>query len=198
MLERHPIDDQSGVALKNMKRRVETRGFQALKSESDRVFYSPMASSVPMTASYIMEQRDDGTKRVEMIDYLNASTYRRNSEKFQEHEDHVEFIFSFLQRLIIEELEGNQLARMQFRDVYANILNPMIDDFRKKLFAHEHSSFYKQAALALESFIELERLYLDIAKTGADARSRVPGQKEEEKPMRTQAGCLRMQYEECS
>lgn len=198
MLASHPFDKQSGVALKNMKRRVETRGYQPLKNEIDKVFYNPMAVTVPMTASYIQEQRDDGAKRVEMIDYVNATPYRRNSEQFTEHEDHIEFIFGFLQRLIIEELEGDTAAGELFRTVFANVLNPMIDEFGEKLSCHTHSSFCRQAALVLESFMELERLYLDIPRPGANPKARYVVRNPEKQQPRTQAGCLRMHYQECS
>lgn len=197
-LSTHPIDEQSELAFKNMKRRVQTRGFEALKNESDRVFCNPLLGSVPMTASFILEQRDDGHKRIEMIDYLQQSSFRRNSGEYKEHEDHIEFILLFLQRLILQEMEGNEEAEKLFRNVFAHILNPMVDEFQRRLANHEQSSFYRQAVIAFESFIEFERVFLDVGQPLPVQQQQTVPKANLNQEQRTQAGCIRMQHEEYS
>lgn len=164
LLQQNPIDEQSEKALSNMKRRLAKGGYAALQNECDRVFYSPTTSLVPMTASYYHEQRDDGHKRVEMINYVLESKFRRNAETFKEHEDHIEFVMQFLQKLLNEEVQGDTAARHLSVKVFANILNGMVDEFADNLFRHKKSFFYKQVVLALRSFIDFERVYLNISK----------------------------------
>ncbi len=157
-----PMDERSGKALANIKRRLDGGGYSALKKENDRIFYDPTSTFVPMTASYYAEERDDGAKRLEMIGYVLESKFRRNAAHYHEHEDHIEFILLFIQRLIDLEIQGEGFARQLATKVFTHILNPMIDQFANALLQHETSFFYKQAALALQSFIEFERLYLNI------------------------------------
>lgn len=164
ILHQNPIDEQSEKALSNMKRRLAKGGYAALHQECDRVFYSPATAFVPMTASYYHEQRDDGRKRVEMINYVLESKFRRNKGMYKEHEDHIEFVMQFLRKLIDDELEGNTAAPLLATKVFAHILNEMVDEFADNLFHHEQSFFYKQVVLALRSFIEFERLYLNIPR----------------------------------
>ena len=108
LLRENPIDEQTANALANLQRKLKKGGYAALKNESDRLFYSPATAFVPMTASYYTEQRDDGNKRMEMINYIAESKFRRNTDTYKEQEDHIEFVFLFLQKLIEEELHGDQ------------------------------------------------------------------------------------------
>lgn len=164
ILSQNPIDEQSELAFANMQRRIAKTGYDGLWKENNRVFCSPAFSPVSTTASFYNDGRDDGPKRVQMIDYVLKSKYRRNSDSYKEHEDHVEFVMLFLQKLIEEELGGNGQARKLATEVFSNILNTMIDEFTDNLFNHEQSFFYKQVALALRSFTEFERLYLNVGK----------------------------------
>lgn len=164
ILRRNPMDEQSEKALSNMQRRLAQGGYAALQKECDRVFHSPTTVFVPMTASYYHEQRDGGRKRVEMIDYVLKSKFRRNAETYKEHEDHIEFVMRFLQQLIVAELQGDTAARLLAAQVFSNILNEMVDEFADNLFRHEQSFFYKQVVLALRSFIDFERIYLNISR----------------------------------
>lgn len=162
VLSENPMDEQSRIALSNMKRRLQKSNLAKLLKENHAIFYNPTSVSVPMTASFFDEGRDDAQKRVEMIDYVQESKFRRNAESYKEHEDHIEFILLFIQKLIEEDLKGDTKANDLAIKVYKNILNPMIDEFIDKLIEHQQSFFYKQAALAFRSFTEFERLYLDI------------------------------------
>ncbi len=164
ILSTSPIDEQTEKALINIKRRIKKGGYIAVKMESDRIFFNPTTTFIPMTASYYIEHRDNGNKRIEMINYVFESKFRRDTDQFKEHEDHIEFILLFIQKLIHEELEGDTSAPILARKVFSHILNEMIDDFSLNLFNHEKSFFYKQIALALRSFIDFERLYFNVQK----------------------------------
>ena len=68
--------------------------------------------------------------------------------------------FLFLKTLIEEEIKGQEYAQCLAREVFEQILNPMIDTLSEKVFNHENSLFYKNAAIVLRSFAEFERLFL--------------------------------------
>ena len=82
LLSENPIDEQTAKALPGITKRLQEGGYPALKEESDQVFYNPTTTFVPMTASYYYEQRDDGSKRREMINYLLESKFRRNASEY--------------------------------------------------------------------------------------------------------------------
>ena len=196
LLSKNPIDEQSEKAFSNMQRRLLKGGFSALKKENDRVFCDPTTTFVPMTASFYHEQCDNGNKRIEMIDYLLQSRFRRNDDVFKEHEDHIEFIMSFIRQLIEQELEGDESCRELALKVFGNVLNNMVDSFGDRLFRHEKSFFYKQAVLAFRSFIEFERMYLNLGKPeGSDQTGRERTVLEKERDMSRE--CIKLSSNEC-
>ncbi len=162
LLSSHPINDLSAVLLYEMQQTVDTEGYEGLKKESDQIFFSPTTTMLPTTASYYFERRDDGSQRLMMIDYILQSKFRKNAEEFKENEDHIEFILLFIQRLIEDELNGNEEAGKLAKDVFANILDGMIDQFSENVINHEKASFYRNTAVLLNSFVEMERQYLEI------------------------------------
>jgi len=186
LLLAHPVNDLSGVLLYEMQKIVAVEGFTGLKQESDQIFFSPTTTMLPTTASYYFERRDDGNQRVMMIDYILQSKFRKNADEFKENEDHIEFILLFLQRLIEDELNGNEAAGKLAKEVFANILDGMIDQFSENVFHHENARFYKHAAVLLNSFIDLERQYLEIEHdTAVETKDMTrPGLRKEKLPPR--------------
>ena len=164
MLAQNPLDDSSVLAFSNMQNLLISGGYEKLKEESDTLFFSPYSAFIPVTASFFLEKRDDGKKRLEMVNYVLSSNVRRDTEKFKELEEHVRFIVLFLQKMIEEEIAGNEKSAQLVREVFVNILNPFIDDFIGALYIHEDSQFYQELAVIMQSFIALERLYLDVKK----------------------------------
>ncbi len=196
ILSTNPIDESTERALTNIKRRLNKGGYLALKKESDRIFYNPTTTFIPMTASYYIEQRDDGKKRIEMTNYVFESKFRRNSDEYKEHEDHIEFILLFIQKLIHEELAGDNSAPILAKKIFVHILNEIIDDFSLNLFNHETSFFYKQVALALNSFVDFERLYFNVqkpAETKADRLAK-PNIKKEKQHSKE---CIKLGHDGC-
>lgn len=159
-----PADDLTAETLQDMKTFMAEKGFDGLKDESDQVFFSPSTTFVPMTASFYYEKRDDGSQRLEMIEYVLQSGFRRNEENFKENEDHLEFMLIFIQQLLMDELDGNAKAAELSKKVFANILNGIIDTIAENVYLHEKSVFYKHVAILLSSFVEIERQLLDISR----------------------------------
>ncbi|CAG37713.1 TorD/DmsD family molecular chaperone [Desulfotalea psychrophila] len=161
-LSNAPIDDQTGVALTLLKESLESGGYSGLKNENDMVFFSPTTSFTPMTASYYSEERDDGKKRVEMMNYVLQSKFRRNSDEYKENEDHIEFICLFMQKLIYDELQGEKHSQCLGKNIFKDILNDMLNPLCQRLAEHENSHIYGQVAIILKSFADIERLFFDI------------------------------------
>lgn len=174
VLAQNPLDEESKRAFSNMQNLLISEGYALLKEESDTIFFSPYSAFIPVTASYFLENRDDGKKRLEMVNYVFSSNFRRDTEKFKELEDHVGFVMLFLQKMIVEELAGNEKSAQLAREVFVNILNPFVDDFIGALYIHEDSHFYQELAVIMHSFIALERLYLDVKKPLKEKEDEVP------------------------
>lgn len=162
VLIENPIDESTAESLKKIRQFLHENGYDFLKKESDTIFFNPVNSCIPMTASYYFDNRDDGTKRVEMIDFILESKFRKNGDEFKENEDHIEFILLFIQKLIDEELAGDESSASLSKRIFQNILNDMINEFAQNLFSHKMSNIYKEVAIVLRSFSDFERLYLDI------------------------------------
>ena len=157
ILSQNPLDSNSEKALLEMKEMLDNKGFIALKDESNIVFYSPSTAYIPMSASFYCEARDDGKKRQEMLELVNLSNFRRNSEKYKDNEDNIAFIFNFMSHLIQNTLEGDAHSEKITRGVFENVLNKIVDQFAINVHKHENSDFYKNMAIVLKVFIEYER-----------------------------------------
>ncbi|QKF81795.1 TorD/DmsD family molecular chaperone [Halarcobacter ebronensis] len=157
-LSKSPIEENSKSAFENIENFLKKENAQELLlDENNNIFFSPSTTFIPMTASFYIEDRDDGKKRVEMTNIVLKSKFRRDSQNFKEAEDHICFIFSFLQKLLNDENEDEIIL-----EVFSNILNGMIDEFIESLHSHECSEFYKDIAVLLKVFIELERALLNV------------------------------------
>lgn len=163
ILRKNPIDQESGKALDSLYLSLQRDKYASLKDESDLIFYNPLTSIVPMTASFYSEGRDDGHKRVEMINYLIQSPFRRDSKKYRENEDHIEFSCLFMSYIIEEELHGKEYAMDLSKNVFISIFNEMINPFFETLFGHEKSVFYRHVAIIARSFFDFERVFFDVA-----------------------------------
>jgi len=161
-LNKNPIDENSKLAFENIKEYLQEDGLKKLKEENNNLFFSPSTTFIPVTASYYEEDRDDGQKRVLMASYVLKSKFRKDESTFKEPEDHISFIFVFLQKMVEQNINKNKVQLVE--DTFENILNPIIDRFIENIYTHENSYFYKNIAIVLKVFMELERVYLDIKK----------------------------------
>ena len=142
-----------------------SHGISHLQQEVNEVFFNPYTQFIPVTASYYLEDRDDGKKRLQMVEYLLSSKFRKDSENFHELEDHIGFIMLFMQKLLEANIEGDEKSSQISNDVFTNILNPFIDQFIFTLHEHPNSDFFKEIAILLRSFVAFERAFLNVAPT---------------------------------
>lgn len=159
-LEKKPIEENSSNALKEMNSFLLENSLNTLKEENNELFFSPSTTFIPLTASFYDEGRDDGKKRLEMIDFLLESNFRKNNLTFEQSEDEISFILKFLENLI-EENKSLQINNL-FKETFENILNNFVDEFIDNIYNHESSVFYKNVVILFKVFIEMERNLLSI------------------------------------
>ncbi len=156
-LSEAPINEDAKKALDAMREFLK-QGYEALKEEQNEVFYSPVTSFVPMSASFYDEKRDDGKKRIKMISLMKQAGFVKD-ESFKDSEDHVGFIYAFMFTLL-SSLKAQDIELS--KEVFKDILNPFADEFTQRIYIHEKSGFYKYVAVLLDVFMKLERLNYGI------------------------------------
>ncbi|WP_024956006.1 TorD/DmsD family molecular chaperone [Sulfurospirillum arcachonense] len=170
VLNQNPLDEYSNNAFNIMKKILEESGEKALQDESNLVFFSLTTQTIPVSASFYDESRDDGKKRVEMSEYVLKSKYRKDTSTCKESEDHIGFILSFMHKLIEEEISGDKDSALLAREVFINILNAMVDEFMQNVYQHEESVFYKQLVISMKVFIDFERMFYDVKEPEKKSR----------------------------
>ncbi len=164
MLLQNSMDENSKKALENMSSIIRVKGNKFLIDEYDGIFYDLTCDPVPTTASFYEEDRDDGKKRILMVDYVLQSNYRRDTQKYTDLEDDIGFILSFMQKLILDEINGDEKAGFLEKEVFEKVLNNFVDEFIENVYMHENSAFYQEVTLLLKVFVEFERVFLNINK----------------------------------
>ncbi len=164
ILKNSAIDEHAEKSLENMDRIIKSQGLSFVSKEYDAIFYDLSSDPVPTTASFYEEERDDGKKRLMMVEYVLKSKYRKDSEKFSDLEDDAGFIFSFMNRLILDEIDNDKDAKELEREVFEKVLNEFVDEFIENVYMHDNSAFYQEVALLLKIFIEFERVFLGVKK----------------------------------
>lgn len=164
ILSKNPLEVNSEECLFKMKLFLENKGFEGLKQESNLVFFSPSTTYIPVSASYYDEARDDGRKKIEMLNYVLESKFRRDDSVYKEAEDNIGFILNFMQKLLETSLQDDSNSSEIANKVFKNVLNETIDPFLTNIYNHENAEFYKNLALLLKVFIEIERQYYSLTK----------------------------------
>lgn len=164
ILSKNPLEGNSEECLSKMKLFLENKGFEGLKQESNLVFFSPSTTYIPVSASYYDEARDDGRKKIEMLNYVSESKFRRDDSIYKEAEDNIGFILNFMQKLLEASLQEDSNSSEIAKRVFENVLNEAIDPFLTNIYNHENAEFYKNLALLLKVFIEIERQYYSLTK----------------------------------
>ncbi len=164
VLKENPLDDATGVALTNLSEVIKSDSNVKFISEFDDIFHSPESSTVRTTASYYDEQIESGKKRVEMQNFLGKTKIRRDEKTYTDYEDHVGFIFAVLSELAQEISDGKIEYKNTAHCIFEQILNDFVDEFAKELYEHENAVIFKDIVVVLNSFITLERLYLEVSK----------------------------------
>lgn len=123
------------------------------QKEQNAVLFDLSFVNVPQTASFFDEGRDDGKKRVEVINILKKAHLAIDA---QLSEDYIGLIFALASRLLGEQKA--QLAGELF-----GVINGFADEFCEILREHDNSKFFTAYANILASFVTLEREFLSLA-----------------------------------
>lgn len=199
ILRESPIDTNSGKALEKISELLDSTSNVTLLQEYDEIFHSPVSKNIRTTASYYDEGIESGKKRVEMINFVAKTKLRRDEKKYHEYEDSVGFIFSLMAQLSDLIAQGEKEYENTVHCIFAQILNEFIDEFSKDLYEHECAVLYKELIVVLYSFVEFERLYLEVSKpvpkqrVEKDQSCEVEEISEEEKARRARNKALKAQ-----
>lgn len=164
LLKQNPLDANSGKALENLDKLLDKTSNVKLHEEFDEIFHNPTTKNIRTTASFYDEGLESGKKRVEMINFLAKTKIRRDEKKFHEYEDSVGFIFSLMAQLSDLVAQEEKVYENTVHCIFSQILNEFIDEIAKEVYEHEASTLYKELMVVLHSFIEFERLYLEVSK----------------------------------
>lgn len=164
IVKNNPLDSSSAQAFLNLSNKLQKDSNVALLQEYDDIFHNPETKQVRTTASYYDEQVESGKKRVQMIDFLAKTKIRRDEKKYSEYEDNIGFIFAVLSELAHLVSEGQEQYKTVQHCMFADVLNEFVDEFSKEVYEHEKADIFKDVIVALLSFMEFERLYLQVSR----------------------------------
>ncbi len=164
LVKENALDESSAKAFENISSKLQKDSNVVYVQEFDNIFYNPQTTSVRTTASYYDEGVESGKKRVQMLDFLAKTKIRRDEKNYTEHEDSIGFIFAVLSELAVLVSEGEESYKTLQHCIFAEILNEFVDEFSKIIYEHESADIFKDVIVALLSFMEFERLYLDVSR----------------------------------
>ena len=164
ILKDNALDEESQKALEKIYEMLDKTSNQSLIEEFDDIFYNPNGKKIRLTASYYSEGVESGKKRVEMIGFVAKTKLRRDEKNFHEYEDSIGFILSFMAELSNLLANGEEAYENISHCVFSQILNEFVDEFAKEIYEYENYKIYKELMIALHSFIEFERVFLDVNK----------------------------------
>ena len=99
-----------------------------------------------------------------MIEFIAKTKLRRDENSYFEYEDSIGFIFSLMAELSDLLANGQIEYENTVHCIFAQILNDFIDEFAKDVYESKNSKIFKELMVVLHSFIEFERLYLEVSK----------------------------------
>ena len=152
-LATQPIGEDDAAAFET----ILSFDFEAFKREQNDVLFDFSYANIPLTASFYHEGRDNGPKRMAVIDLLKKTPYRRDEEKSHNvPEDYLGFIVRFAATLL--EGDRSEIAG----ELFAGVTNDFADEFAEMLAAHKNAVFFKAYARLFANFIALERSILGL------------------------------------
>lgn len=164
VLKENPLDESSQQAISHILEQLDASSNVQLLQEYDDIFNNPSSKNIRLTASFYDEGVESGKKRVEMLQFLAKTKIRRNEKEFYEYEDSVGFIFTLMAELIELILNNESEYKNTTHCIFAQVINEFIDEFAKEVYEHKHANIFKNLMILLHSFIEFERLYLEVSK----------------------------------
>lgn len=196
-LKAQSLDKGSQEAFENLFSKLGKDSNIKFLSEFDEIFHNPQSYNIRTTASFYDEGIESGKKRVEMLNFLAKTKIRRDEKKFYEYEDSVGFIFAVMSELIELTIDGKNEYENTIHCIYEQILNEFVDEIINEIYTHPKADIYKDLMVVLNTFVEFERLYLDVSKPAPKdkeekiACSNEPEISEEEKERRARNKALK-------
>jgi len=164
LLKQNPLDENSKYALEQISNQLDSTSNTTLMQEFDDLFYNPATAKIRLTASFYDEGLESGKKRVEMLQFIAKTKIRRDEKNFYEYEDSIGFIFTLLSQLCDLVANGDESYVDTIHCIFEQVLNGFVDDVASEIYEHNIANIYKSLMVVLHSFIELERLYLEVSK----------------------------------
>lgn len=180
ILKENPLDKGSAVAFEEIRKVIKSDSNIEFMKEFDAIFHSPETQTLRTTASYYDEDIESGKKRVEMQNFLAKTKIRRDEKAYSDYEDHIGFIFSVMSELSELIANGEEQYKNTAHCIFDQILNQFVDRFAKELYEHESSDIFKHVVILLKSFIEFERVYLEVQTPVLQAIPVIPKLQEED------------------
>jgi len=162
-LKANPLDTLSAEAFESLYTMLPSSSNVVLMKEFDTLFYAPETKTIRTTASYYAEGVENGRKRLEMQNFMAKTKIRRDEKNFSDYEDNIGFIFAVIAELSALTANGEEVYQNTAHCIFEEILNGFVDQFAKNLYEHPQAEIYKNVAVILKSFIEFERIYLDVS-----------------------------------
>jgi TorA maturation chaperone TorD len=163
ILKENPIDKTSEKALKEIRLLISSDSNVAFMREFDEIFHSPNSMNIRTTASYYYEHVESGKKRIEMQNFLAKTKIRRDEKAYCDYEDSVGFIFTVMSELSELIANGEAQYKNTSHCIFEEVLNGFIDDFARELYEHKSANIFRHLVVLLKSFIEFERIYLEVS-----------------------------------
>ncbi len=170
-LKQNPLDSESEKALENLYQLLDSTSNSAVGLEFDDMFHNPISETVRQTASFYDEGVESGKKRLEMVNFVAKTKFRRNEKEFYEYEDSIGFIFSLMAELSDLIARGETSYENTAHCIFAEILNEFVDQFLAEVYEHPSAKIYKELIIVLHSFIAFERLFLNVSKPQSKEKS---------------------------
>lgn len=171
-IKTNPLNDDVFLAVDKLLNSIDTQGYEILIDEYDAIFHGFGNRAIAKSASFYEEGIEFGKKCIQTREFLAKTTIRRDEQNYKDPEDSVGFLFVFMYELIKNTIEGNREYENIQHCLFAEIINPFIDQFIEELFGHLGAKNYKDIAIIMGAFMEFERLYFEVEKVQLQDKKR--------------------------
>lgn len=151
IIEKAEIDENFRASSRRIREAILSNE-ESVILEYDRLFHAP-PNPIRNTISFYSEGYDRGVSALNIKKLLHKSDIRRDEEKFRESEDNFGFLFTLMAEFI--RSDNDELAE----EIFKNYINLYTDEFIKAIYNHENSDIFKDAAILLDGFMDLERIF---------------------------------------
>ncbi|MDL0088536.1 TorD/DmsD family molecular chaperone [Campylobacter gastrosuis] len=160
IIKDYAIDDESHEAINDL---IKNFSQNQLSDEYDEVFHAP-PKPLHNTFSFYDEGYSAGSALVKIRQILAKTSIRKNEIDFKENEDNIGFVFALMSDFISKILAGDESYKERENELFVQIINPFIDEFLDRLYAHEGANLYKNVCVITRNFMEFERVYFGVSK----------------------------------